>query len=69
MTRPAIVKRMCDDVSGPLTVNFHACWQHAYRLEDDTFDVPGFKPAEHEPIKPVDAAERDDAGSWCGFCE
>jgi hypothetical protein len=47
---------------------FHACWQHASKLEDDTFDVPDHQPAEGSKVEDIHHNERDSAGVWCGFC-
>jgi hypothetical protein len=65
--RPACVKRQVVSPEG-YTATFHACWLHADRLEDETFDVDGYKPVEGVSSKAVDAAERDDSGTWCAFC-
>lgn len=64
------MKRMVVAADDPQYTNtFHACWQHATKLEDDTFDVPGFAPLPKHDVEPVNAADRDDPGTWCGFCE
>lgn len=70
--RPALVKRTVrcvEHMTGSNYMTFHACWQHAHRLEDDTFDVPGAVQLEGAGIEEVKPNERDDAGTWCAFCE
>jgi hypothetical protein len=68
--RPAWTKRRCahkdDDPS--MGRYFHACWQHASKLEDDTFDVPDHQPAAGSKVEDIHHNERDSAGVWCGFC-
>jgi hypothetical protein len=70
--RPAWTKRACivrEDGNDTLQhITFHACWQHASKLEDDTFDVPGFEPMPGSRVEDIVSHERDSAGVWCGFC-
>jgi hypothetical protein len=59
--RPAFTKRTLQFIGGPQSSTFHACWEHAHKLETATLDVSNFMAAPHQDVRSVDASERDDA--------